>query len=375
MNSPRIRSKKFLLFLIFLLPIMYLGGGFFFSLIRLAVSLLLLLVVLQNCNFKNKVNWPFLVFLCLLCGFVFRGKLYVLPSLIIFGSVYLLVYKTCVLPSDVLKSFVYGSLCTGLLGFLFMLSTNTYIKGGEFTEGVYGISNLVVPLCLCLFIVYDTLRVIEKREKIVFHVIINVLLYSIVFFLEKRGPMVFCLLSIALALIIKKSYLRKGLLLVIFAYPFYEIPITQFLINNNKYIEKVFERSNDYDDLENNPRIKRLLVSQAFVSDMQISDLWGYHKKLVIADNKYDRAHDHFHNAFLQLYYERGALSVSLVFLIILQLGSLKESESWQSRMLFSILCYLFLIGTNESLLQSGTAQELLTTVSLLLANKTDEKT
>ena len=354
----------------FLLPIAYLGSGAFFTIVKFFLSIFLFFIVNKITISRKTIEWSFLFFIGLLGLYIIRsGKIAILPSFIIFSSAYLIVFKTRITFFDVVDYLANGCLCAGLLGFLYMVATGSYIKGGDYTKNVLGISNLTTPLYLSIYIIYIFFILLKQRRWRVFRVALIVVLLTICFFLEKRGPIVFCVLSIIISLLLNNGLLKKSILIALLFFPAYEVPVTIYMINNQNYIERFFNRSDDFEELENNPRIRRLFVAEKFLSDRDISDLWGYHKELLIANDRYDTAHNHFHNALLQLYYERGLLSVLLMLIIILTLkdGRCKKSNS---KILYALLVFLLAVGANESLFMSGSTQEFLATILLLFAKK-----
>lgn len=367
--ANRIVYVQILQFLFFFLPIAYIGNGTFFTALKLFLSLVLFYIVNQIPIRRKTAEWAFIIFIGLLGLFIVKNsKATAIPSFIIFCSTYLIVFKTSITFHNVVDYLANGCLCAGLLGFLYMVVTGTYVKGGNYTENAIGISNLTTPLYLALYIIYIFIKLVKQRRRMFFRIALIVVLFAIIFLLEKRGPLIFCVLSIIISLILNNVWLKKSVLIVLFIFPVYEVPLTIYLINNQKYIELFFNRLDDFEELEENPRIRRLYVAEKFISDRDISDLFGYHEELIIAKDKYDTVHNHFHNALLQLYYERGFLSVLLLLIILLTLK--EKSKNSNSIIMYALLVFLLAIGTNESLFKSASTTEFLATVLLLFAKK-----
>ena len=260
-------------------------------------------------------------------------------------------------------------LFAGIFGFGYMITTNNFIKGGTFTENEFNISNLTVPLYLSIYIIYCVInnKIENKWSKI--DIITIICGFLIILFLEKRGVTLFLILVSATFLIkpICKYYVKysKLILLVLFLFPLYELPLTEYIIDSG-YIEEYFERSEDYSDLENNPRITRLLAASEFVSDFQASDLFGYHNEIQLSKVDDDWAHEHFHNTFLQFYYERGLLAIILFIIFIFLMKTIIPFDK-NYYISHAVLLYLIFVGTNEDMLMTGSFYEVIIYYLLLL--------
>lgn len=356
----------------FILPLAYMGGGAFLLVIKLSLLLLLgCFAIAYYRHNKDKRNILFFFLFALMGIYIYRTRQYgVFISLLLFVELYILFLHSSLsfdVKKNLIKKIYFGCLFAGLVGFAYMYFTNNYIKGGTYTKNDLNLSNLTVPLYLCLFILYSIFKVGGGWKR--FSVFLFcILLFGIVIFLEKRGPVLFLVLSIVIAFIVKNSKVKSVILVVIFAFPLYELPITEFLVKNKAYYDNFVERTTDFDDVERNPRIKRLMIASVFVSDFEPIDLIGYHKELSVSDYTYDKAHNHFHNTMLQLYYERGLISVIIVLFLLIFIGFPKNISDKSLMLNYSTILFLFLVGTNEDILKSGSLPEVLTILYLLYA-------
>lgn len=361
-----------------LLPLSFLGSGtLLFLIMRLLLIIPLGIITIGNYRSNRKGNILFIILFFISFLFILREKVFSLfLSLTIIIIMYLFFLKSNIsfmIKRNIMHKIYFGCLIAGMLGFLYMVVTGNYIKGGEYTQNNLNISNLTVPLFLCLYINYSFFLFIDNSKRKYYQIFVIILLLLIVFFLGKRGPLLFCFLSIVLSFFVVSPLIKKMLLLIVFAYPFYEISIIQIVVNNTTLISQYVDRLNDFSDVEDNPRVYRLFVAEAFVSDYDISDLIGYHRKLVIAKNEYDKAHNHFHNTLLQLYYERGLLSVVAIFLLLLTSKFSTKDNSSDSKISFASLLLLFLIGTNESTLKTGSVAEFLSMIIIMFSFSLNE--
>ena len=259
-------------------------------------------------------------------------------------------------------------LFAGIIGFIYMYVTGITITGGNYTENSWGTSNLTVPVFLSLYIIFNLINAYKAKHKIILDTLFCIVLFLAIVFLGKRGPVLFCLLSLFLVLIPFSSIVRKSILIILFLYPIYAIPLTEIVIKNfDETFGLIFQRSNDFESLEDNPRIQRLYAAKIFTEDFEPVDLFGFHDELLLTKREDDTAHNHFHNLFLQLYYERGLLSIAcLLFLLVkYKIRNVREFEE-DNMVNFSSMLFLLLIGSNESILMSGTFGEVIFMIILL---------
>ena len=268
----------------------------------------------------------------------------------------------------------YGCLFSAILGILYMLSSGKLIKGGDFVANSWGISNITVPLFLSFFLVCDAILALDskkdswdKLEKMLFRAGVWIIAFLLIVLLGKRGPILFSVVSIILALFIYNRYLKRLILSLLFLYPIWELPLITYITEN--LVDStliIFDRMDDFENVDNNPRILRLQAAAEFITDFSPRDFIGYHEELILTKNPLDVEHNHFHNFFLQLYYERGLLGVLGVLLVFLFYKENKLSKSSPQQCAFGLLAFLLLIGMNESLLLCGTAGEMLFFVTYL---------
>ena len=359
--------------LFFLLPLVYLGGGIVFQIARLLIAGGLALVLIVNRVKVRKHDILYLIFFIIYACFIIRfHRNGIITSIIIMYISYLWFYCKKI-PFEVKRIGVdkifHGFLLAGLIGFAYMGLMNQFVTGGKYTENELNISNLTVPLFLSLYVIYGVIRTWQIKKHFVFHILFYLLLFLIIVFLEKRGPVVFCVFAIIFALKTWTPKLKKILLIILFLYPFYGLPLIEFIVNNyDQTFGLVFERSDDFEDVDNNPRIVRLYAAEQFISDFQLTDLMGYHEQLILTKRDDDTAHNHFHNAFLQLYYERGLLSVIIIIILLYRYNLPQKKNSLTLKTNYAVIFFLLLVGTNESILMSGTHGELFFILMLLFS-------
>lgn len=354
--------------IIFFTPLLFLGQTYYIILIRLLIYTFLLAYTLHKTkSIYMRCYYP--IILLLISGLYFAWRTHhiigYLPSLELSYCLYALTISKVFSDNEkkkLVSQLCKGMLFAGVLGFGYMILTNNYIKGGTYTENELNISNLTVPIYLSIYIIYCTLKnsFENKWSKIDIIKIISIL--PIILFLEKRGPTLFLLLVLVPFLFkpICRYYLRfsKVILIVLFLFPLYQLPLTEYIIETG-YIEEYFERSDDFSDLDANPRITRLLAASEFISDFQISDLFGYHDVIQLSKVDDDLAHEHFHNTFLQFYYERGLLAIILFAIFIFYMRTRTPLDKYYC-ISHAVLLYLMLVGTNEDMLMTGSLYEII---------------
>lgn len=366
--------SNFISAMIFLIPLCYLGSGTLFTLLKMMLFIPCFYNVYNKNPKVNKKSFLFLIFISLMILFVYNSrKLYAIPSALYLALFYIMSYKRNYSNNEwviFIERLSKGCLFAGLLGFFYMIINNNFIRGGELTENSLGISNLTVPLFLSVGVIWLIYDIRIRRSNIVKKIIVILVLLGIVFFLGKRGPLLFCILSVLISTIISSTILKKITLLLLFAFPLYEIPLLLEVQNNFEIIKAIFNRADDLENVENNPRIYRVLVAEQFISDFQYKDLITYHEKLQISEFEDDEAHNHFHNTLLQLYYERGLISVVILFIILLKIRWRSLNENEVSSYSFIFLLFFLFVGTSEDMLMTGSPQELLFMFYLFLATK-----
>lgn len=304
-----------------------------------------------------------------------QKKQYPLPTLFLVLQAYML-FESSVIPfvakKKVINALKYGCLIFGSIGLVYMFSTGNIARGGEYVTNSWGISNLTVSLFFSFYVVSDCISTLKaekklKRQLIVAKLILWSLTFLFIIFLGKRGPIIFTLFSVFIASILYNRNLKRIILAVLFLYPIWELPlvvfVTDFFADRS---EIIFERMNDFDNVEDNPRIIRLQAAGVFLTDITPRDLFGYHEEIILSKNMADTEHNHFHNFLLQLYYERGLLCTLAVLFVLLLYKEKKGSRSSCQQCAFGMMVLLLLVGTNESLLLSGTAQEMLFYITYL---------
>lgn len=359
--------------LFFLLPLVYLGSGIRFYILRLLIAIILATVLIVSKIRIRKHDFAYLIFIAMYVYFIIRKDRYgAIASIIILYMSYLWFYCEKI-PFEIKRITVdrifQGFLFAGLIGFVYMYLTNQFITGGKYTENDLNISNLTVPLFLSLYVIYGVIRTWYTKKKLKRHVLCYLLLFLIIVFLEKRGPVIFCIISIVFVIRTWSSKLKKYLLIILFLYPFYGQPLTDFIINYyTQTFGLFFKRVDDFESMESNPRIKRLYAAEQFIYDFNYADLFGYHRELILTKEETDIAHNHFHNTFLQLYYERGLISVIILLLLLYKFEPPENKNALTLKINYSVILFLLLIGTNESILKSNSNEELFLILMLLFS-------
>lgn len=359
---------KLIEFVIFITPLLYLGQTFDIILCRLIIYTILLLCILSKVKlFFIRRYWPIHLLWVSALYYAWRTHIFIgcLPSIELSYCLYAFTLSNAFQKNEkkiLIDKLCKGMLFAGLLGIGYMFFNNLFIKGGTYTENALNISNITVPIYLSIYIIYCILKNIFRNKWKITDMILIVCLFFIILFLEKRGVILFLILVAALFFIkpLLRLYYRfsKIILIVIFLFPLYELTLIQYIIDTG-YVEEYFERSEDFSDIEENPRINRLIAASEFITDFQMIDLFGYHDEIQLSKLDDDLAHEHFHNTFLQLYYERGLLAIILFIFLICYMKN-KSSLDIYNSMAQAIILYLMFVGTNEDMLMTGSLYEII---------------
>lgn len=359
------RNNLFLYLFFFIIPISFLGGVSIFYLLRLFIVVYGAFLLLFYGCLRPIVKDAFLAIMLLLLTLycILQHKLSPFISVIIIWELYVL-YSARKINTEVKeRSFsflLYGSLFSGIAGTLYMFVSGKWIVGGDFVENSLGISNLSTPLSFSFFVVGDAIKKLKKKKVLDVNYVLYFVVFLIILYLGKRGPILFSAISIFVALLIYNINLKRCLLVFLFLYPIYELPLIAYIIDNYQdSLGEIFERTDDFNDIDNNPRILRLQAASVFLTDFRPRDIIGYHEEIIMTKSATDVDHNHFHNMLLQLYYERGLLSV-LCILVFLLLYREKNAISTHHQCAIGLLSFLLMIGTNESLLHAGSLGEML---------------
>lgn len=342
-----------------LVPLCFLGRGLTFSVLRMFICLPLTFLFLTGRRPSRSTRHPvsFFLLLALLMGINILVK--GVASLLFFMEFMYIFFnggRNAEQKDFYSDRFVLGCGIAGVLGFLNMGWSNVFVVGGDYTENTLNISNITVPIFMALYIIHLVFRQVSRKKVSIIGVAVISALVLAMIYLGKRGPILFLVVSVACACFIKSGRARTLLLVVTFLYPFYEIPLVTFLSEKNEVLSKFTERVDDFRNVEDNPRVVRLLAATQFLEDFEYTDLFGYHKELQLSSWKGDKAHNHFHNFLLQLYYETGLLSVvSVLSITFLLYGWTKRKDtSPAGTSAFACILFLYLIGTNESLMKGS---------------------
>lgn len=363
-------NQRLMGLLISLVPLCYIGAGYAFAVIKMAICALLAISLLIERKLYNRLRpslWLFVITIFTIILFMFRNnKPSILPTLIfIIEFLAIFLNKKYVMEQKVYYSdrFVIGCGVAGVIGFLYMWRTGTFVTGGAYTENALNISNITVPLYLALFIIYLVFRQISRKKISLLNIITILALFEAMVFLGKRGPILFVFLAVLCAFYIKRNNIRTIILIVVFAFPIYEIPITTLISQHVDFFSQFSERMNDFEDIEDNPRVIRVLAGIQFLEDFEPADLFGYHEEIQLTKNADDEVHNHFHNFLLQLYYETGLISMLSIFVITILLYGCNKARgvNINTKVSFAYILFLYMIGTNESLLKIGSSMEIAT--------------
>lgn len=161
------------------------------------------------------------------------------------------------------------------------------------------LSQVIKPVAfVSLLILFYTLLVFNRRVLILlFFLVIPIILFNLVtrkevFFLIFLGTF---LLPIFFSLIL------------IYANEIFSIPEVQSLVL----------RTGDLDPETNRRLSGWLLAANSFMDFSLSEDFFGYHKELVRST---DDRYNHFHNGYIQLYYEQGVFGFVTLVLLLFQL-------------------------------------------------------
>lgn len=363
----------------FLIPFVYLGSEKFFLVARAMLIVFGVLSIVHYGAFKIIIKDPFLVIMLSVLTFfsLLHKKLYPFPTILIAIESYMFFSKSKIPFTCKHKGLIAlknGCLFSAIIGVLYMLSSGTIIRGGDFVTNSWGISNITVPLFLSFYIVCDVILTLEPKKNILVRLkryliraCIWIVAFLLIVLLGKRGPILFSTVSVIVALFVYNTYFKRLILSLLFLYPIWELPLITYITENLvDRAETIFDRMDDFENVDDNPRIIRLQAASVFITDFSPRDLIGYHEELILTKNPADVEHNHFHNFLLQLYYERGLICVISVFLVFLFYREDKSCKSLPQQCAFGLLAFLLFIGMNESLMLCGTAGEILFFVTYL---------
>ena len=344
------------------LPTLFLINNLVIPKIRFVLTIVLFIFQIVYVKYpkKNEINVSIILLILMSIIYGIRKEyvyfIYIPPLIVFVHFFYLFNSKS----TNVLKKieyarlFLFGILIAAIIGLTYMYTSGVYVKGGEYNENSWVISNIYIPILLGISTIYIYYSKIYKSKFIYSFIYIIAIIFILItlVFLEKRLPIVCAIISIV---IINNFWQRKTfinlIVLILLLYPIYSTFLLQIItpITESDLFVTIFKRNDDLLDVSINGRVIRIIAALEFISNIQFVNLFYYPTEIVLST---DIVHNHFHNLILQLYYERGAISV-VSFLIIL-FKSMKNytlNSTSVSPMLKSIILYLILIGTNESVL------------------------
>lgn len=370
----------FLKYYFLMIPTLLLINISLVSKIRLVLSFgfLVILFIYNKYPWKNGMHIFVIAFLSLSLLFMIRNAIsyaYV-GNLIIFLQMYWIfstssisVYSKIKLLRFLLIGFAFAS----LIGITYMLSTGIVIKGGAYTENKWAISNINIPVILGIVLIYIYATKIRNKSKIYSfpNLVILLVIFGFIVFLDKRMPILSVVISIVtINLFGNNNRILVPLSFIVLIYPLYSIPLYDLItpILNSDFLSILFERNEDLVDVSKNGRLIRLYAAFEFLTNIEFINLFYYPTEIRL--NMSD-SHNHFHNLLLQLYYEKGFISVIAVTVFVI--FSYKEKIHKQNEfevvtfILKTTILFLLIIGTNESLLMSKSFVEFCTITVILI--------
>lgn len=316
---------------------------------------------------KNKLKPFFLLFLLGCTIFAIRNANlhYISIALNYINFYYIFISKNISLSQkkSLFNCFIWGIVVSVIAGCTYMFATGTISYGGDYTENEYGISNLAIPVLSSIVFAYIYFFKVENRIVIYSfkYMILLFFILLLLVFLGKRLPLITIFLSIFyVKLNIKNKIVNFTILFLILIYPFYSIFFFDFLspISESELFLRIFKRNDDLVNLTQNPRLIRINAAIVMLQNVSLINLFYYPIEIVVSTSD---AHNHFHNLLIQVYYERGFISVLSLFL--LSLISINKSNNSitqytkEIKVSLAIIINCFLIGTGESLLYISTLQ------------------
>lgn len=360
----------------FLLPCLILINDSIVSKIRFFLAFFILLVQLIQFKFpkKNEIVIPFsLLMLCTII-FAFRNEsVQYITNIVIFLQFYYIFNSNSInlyKKSELLNLFIGGVLLAVIIGFVYMDVTG-FIKGGTFTENIWAISNISIPTLLGILFMYIYYTRIKESHLLnsVQFVIALFIIVSLMFFLGKRSPILSIFFSIIIIKVTEqKKFLTSFFVGIILLYPFYSIPVLKILapISESEIFMAIFERNYDLADIDQNGRVTRFLAAIEFFYNLDIINLFYYPKVIFLSNSE---QHNHFHNLLLQLYYEKGAISVFSFYVIIVKSLTVKYTSGNSNILSFlkATVFFFIMVGANESMLMSRSLTEFCTLTFALI--------
>jgi hypothetical protein len=319
------------------------------------ITLLFSLIII---NYKSSSNNTFKLFFVL---FVFGNMFFAIRNdephfiFIQLGHInfYFIFISNAISPKrkkEYFQYFIWGIMASVFLGGTYMLATGIIVKGGTYTINNYNISNLDLPVVLSTVIIYIYYLKVEKRVVIYsyMYIILIILMLLALMYLDKRLPIFTAFLGILyVKLRIKNKTINTFILLVIFIYPVYSIFIyiySQPIFELDLFVT-IFKRNVDLVNYEYNPRIVRIIAASSMLQNISLTNILYYPEEILTFVKP---PHNHFHNLLLQLYYERGLITVLSLFLLTLISVNVTQSSN-ESKVSLAFIMTCLLIGTNES--------------------------
>jgi O-antigen ligase len=171
------------------------------------------------------------------------------------------------------------------------------------------------------------------------------------FILGKRLPIFSLIASILLIMVIKGNKpILTIILFVLLLYPFYSFLLFESATAyfQSDLFTMFFQRNEDLIDIENNPRLARIIAATEFFNKFELINIFYYPKEIILSSSE---AHNHFHNLILQLYYEKGLISIIAIIVMSIKLLWIAPRKAMIiNGIMLPLLFYFFMIGTSESL-------------------------
>jgi O-antigen ligase len=270
--------------------------------------------------------------------------------------------------------FFIGLIFCALRVSLWMLLTNSFVKGGMYIESTIVSSNLDLPLMLSSIIIFLFLKLKNFKlfGKIFSYLLIALSLFLLIF-LQKRMPFISIILTLFfIPLVIDKKWFAYIFVTTILFFPIFGKLIMNLVEPIVGFITVMLGRT----EVQDTTRTDRWEFAGEMFSNFQFSDLFYYHGELYLS---YSEAHNHFHNTYLQIYADKGLISLVIIIILIFKAVHIDKrtiafNKVYRKISVNDIQMYrllflnMLIISTNESMMRPVSFPEFLF-ISLLFIN------
>ena len=374
--------EKLLKLYFFLLPTMYYSKSYMdIGFVTIGFSLLILFYLIITGSkrvFINNLIIYVIVFNAISVSYLFRVDRinYILNILFFINFFFLSVgfkYKND-LKRKCIDLFILGIIFCAARVTLWMLITNSFVKGGVYTESTIVSSNLDLPLMLSVSVIYLYFKSKDYKMfgKMFSYLMIGLSIFLLIF-LQKRMPFISIIITIFfIPYIIHRKWFTYFFTAAILFFPAYSTIVMSYIEPIVKLSSVVLNRS----EVQDSTRIDRWQFAEQMFSKFEFTNLFYYGEELALS---YSEAHNHFHNTYLQIYVDKGLISLVIIVILIFKAVNLDKvtilfNTTYRNMTTRDIQIYrllfmnILIISTNESIMRPVAFSEFMF-ISLLFIN------